>query len=165
MGKSKRRKRTHHRTVRRRIQKRQGGVTNEEHLGELMRLQARAHYLPSWDYNNEYDMPDFLRYAEIQNSPGNRVKERLLDCLNNCKRNPGSPGCEAKCIHDEIESIEQRIQYEDNYSRAKQLMKKNIYKLKKRLRDKRKAAFKRTRRATRLKNNNPKIIKQIEGYI
>ena len=64
---------------------------------------------------------------------------------------------EVKIVRDEIESIEQRIQYEHNYSRAKQLMKKNIYKLKKRLRDKRKTAFKKTRRATRLKNENPKI--------
>jgi hypothetical protein len=44
-------------------------------------------------------------------------------------------------------------------------MKKNIYKLKKKVRDKKTKAFNTTRRATRLKNTNPRILKTIKGYL
>ncbi len=109
----------------RKSHKHRAGITQEEHLRELINLKARANNLPTWDYNNEYDPPDFLRYAEIQNSPGNRAKENIWYCLNNCRQYPSSPGCEANCIQDEIDKVH------TPRTKAESLVRKNIYKLKK----------------------------------
>ena len=67
------------------------GVNNKDHLRALKDLKKVPNPLAS------------LRYAEIHNSPGKRVKEDLEECLESC----GSDSrCKAKCIDDEITKAE-----------------------------------------------------------
>ena len=72
-----------------------------------------------------------MRDADIQNNPDNWAKDNLWCCLNTCRKKPGTPGCEAKCIQNEIDKTERQIYSAKHYHKAKRLMKKNIYKLKK----------------------------------
>ena len=160
MGKSKKYKRK-----RRRSRKNKAGVLTFTHLKELKKLKSKANNLPSWNYDSPSDIPDFLRDADIQNNPDNWAKDNLWRCLNTCRKKPGTPGCEAKCIQNEIDKTERQIYSAKHYHKAKRLMKKNIYKLKKKVTDKKTKAFNTTRRATRLKNTNPRILKTIKEYL
>ena len=145
--------------------KNKAGVLTFTHLKELKKLKSKAHDLPTWNYDSPSDIPDFLRDADIQNNPDNWAKDNLWRCLNTCRKKPGTPGCDAKCIQNEIDKTERQIYSAKHYPKAKRLMKKNIYKLKKKVTDKKTKAFNTTRRATRLKNTNPRILKTIKGYL
>lgn len=160
MGKSKKCKRK-----RRRSRKNKAGVLTFTHLKELKKLKSKANNLPSWNYDSPSDIPDFLRDADIQNNPDNWAKDNLWRCLNTCRKKPGSPGCEAKCIQNEIDKTERQIYSAKHYHKAKKTMKKYIQIKKKKAIAKKINTFNTTRRATRLKNTNPRILNTIKTYL
>tara|TARA_A100001015_G_scaffold150862_1_gene167258 strand:- start:1640 stop:2125 length:486 start_codon:yes stop_codon:yes gene_type:complete len=161
MVKSKKNKRRSQR--RRRSHKNKAGVLTFTHLKELKKLKAKANDLPRWNYDSPSDIPDFLRNAEIQNNPDNWAKDNLWRCLNKCRKKPGTPGCEAKCIQKEIDKTERHKYSAKHYHKAKKTMKKYIPKFKEKV--EKIKAFNSTRRATRLKNTNPRILHTIKGYL
>ena len=91
-----------HKSRARRVNRRNrlAGVNNKDHLRALKDLKNSTNPLAN------------LRYAEIHNSPGQRVKENLEECFENC----GSDSrCKAKCIDDEITKAEIQVHEDDVY--------------------------------------------------
>ena len=95
-----------------RSRKNKAGVLTFTHLREFKKLKSKANNLPTGNYDSPSDIPNFLRDTDIQNNPDNWAKDNLWRCLNKCRKKPGIPECEAKCIQNKIDKTERQIYFQ-----------------------------------------------------